>query len=36
MRGVFTHTEWPVVRGNRIGRDYLLRLLEQESLTAEG
>ena len=36
MRGVFTHIEWPVVRGNRIGRDFLLRLLKQESLTAEG
>jgi hypothetical protein len=36
MGGVFTHIEWPVVRGNRIGRDFLLRLLKQESLTAEG
>ena len=36
MRGVFTHIKWPVVRGNRIGRGFLLRLLKQESLTAEG
>jgi hypothetical protein len=36
MRDVFTHIEWLVVRGNRIGRDFLLRLLKQESSPLKG